>query len=50
MTRREVFVNVARVALLQWRILRGRALPAIASSLLLWLDRVALALQKRGTP
>ncbi len=50
MTRREVFINVARVALLQWRILRGRALPALASSLLVWLDRWALALEKRGAP
>ncbi len=50
MTRRELLLNWARLALLRWRVLRGRALPAIASSLLVALDRVALALQKRRTP
>ncbi len=41
MTRRELFVNSLRLALLRWRVVRGRALPAIGMSLLRWLDRDA---------
>jgi len=48
-TRREVLVNTFRLALLRWRMVRGRALPAFGTALLVWLDRWALALQrKRG--
>ncbi len=48
LSRREWLVNVSRLSLLRWRVIRKRALPAIASTLLVWLDRWALALHKRG--
>jgi hypothetical protein len=47
MTRRALLVNVSRIALLEWRILRGRALPAVATWMLSMLDRLALRWQER---
>ncbi len=41
MTRRELLVNWTRLALLRWRVLRGRALPAFATAFLRTLDRWA---------
>jgi|OpeIllAssembly_1097287.scaffolds.fasta_scaffold1413421_2 hypothetical protein len=48
MTRREVFVNWCRLALLKWRIVRGSALPSLAMALLARLDGWAQTLQSRG--
>ena len=48
MSRRELLVNWCRLALLKWRIVRGSALPALASSLLAWLDRVSVRLHQGG--
>ena len=52
MTRHEVFVNVGRLLLLRWRVIRGRALPVFALALLRTFDRWAaeLALGKPWTP
>jgi hypothetical protein len=41
MTRRELFVNSARLCLLNWRLVRGRALPAFVMAVLRTLDRWA---------
>ena len=51
MTRRQWFVNLARLSLLRWRVLRGRALPVFASALLIRLDAWAKRLEQgRGRP
>jgi hypothetical protein len=47
MTRREWILNLARLALLRWRVIRGTALPAFAMALLRFLDRVQA--ERRGT-
>jgi hypothetical protein len=44
MTRRDLLgclVDIGRIALLKWRVVRGRALPAFAMALLSFLDRQA---------
>jgi len=46
MTRREAIINGARIFVLRWRVLRGRALPAVGSALLVWLDRWAVRLHQ----
>jgi hypothetical protein len=43
-----LFVNVARIALLEWRILRGSALPAVGTWMLSKLDRWALRWEERA--
>jgi hypothetical protein len=48
MTRREWLINLGRVSLLRWRVLRGRSLPAFASGLLVWLDRLSLRMHERA--
>ena len=48
MTRRELLVNWARLALLRWRVVRRRALPAFAMALLRGLDRLALRFAERA--
>ncbi|HXZ43738.1 MAG TPA: hypothetical protein VEH53_02840 [archaeon] len=40
-------IDVARLRLLRWRLIRGRALPAFGTALLTWLDRYAVALQQK---
>jgi hypothetical protein len=47
-TRRELLVNWLRLTLLRWRVVRGRALPALATSLLAQLDVWAKQAQCRG--
>jgi hypothetical protein len=47
MTRREWLINVARVALLRWRVVRGRTLPALATAVLVKLDAWAKQLEQR---
>lgn len=46
MTRRELLVNAGRLALLRWRVVRRRALPAFASFLLVQLDAWAGRLER----
>jgi len=48
MSRREWLVNVARLALLRWRVVRGAALPAFGLAALRLLDSWALSLSKRA--
>ncbi len=48
MSRREVLINWGRLILLKWRVVHGRALPAIASSLLTVLDRWATQIHEAG--
>ena len=48
MTRREALINAGRILLLRWRVIRGRALPAIAMAVLSALDRLAARWQERG--
>jgi hypothetical protein len=47
MTRREWLINLARLALLRWRLIRGTALPAFGMALLRALDRFQV--ERRGT-
>jgi hypothetical protein len=48
MTRQEFFINWARFALLRWRVVRGRALPALAMAVMRGLDAWARHLEQRG--
>jgi hypothetical protein len=48
MTRREVLCDVGRLALLRWRLVRGRVLPGVVMLFLKQLDAWALVLQQRG--
>ena len=48
LTRREILINSSRLLLLKWRLVRGRALPALASALLAWLDRWALRIHREA--
>jgi len=52
LTRRQWLVNSARLLLLRWRVIRGRALPVFAMGILRTFDRWAaeLALGKPWTP
>jgi hypothetical protein len=47
MTRWEWPIDILRLAVLRWRMLRSRALPTFGMASLGWLDRRALALQRR---
>ena len=48
MTRREWLVNWARLVILRWRMVRGRALPALGVAALRWLDTVAARDARKG--
>jgi len=45
--RREILINWGRLALLRWRVLRGRALPGVAMMFLKFLDALAERLAQR---
>jgi hypothetical protein len=48
MSRRELLVNWCRLVLLKWRLIRGCALPSLATSCLHWLDAYAARLRQGG--